>query len=189
MRQISTAVFNGGTKMRHILLGVTLVLCLASAGFAQEVPRFEIYGGGAFLRESSNFNRYGWVASFSTNVNRWFALKNEVGGVYNGGDNIHSFLLGPQFTFRRGSSVEPWAHFLVGPQHHQIPYASFATFAPGLGVSFARTDFAIEPGGGIDVPLNSTLGLRFGLDYVRSIRNADDADNYRAHAGVVFKLR
>ena len=111
--------------MRHILLSVLVALCLATSAFAQEVQRFELYGGPAYLGEKDSFNRLGWVASFSTNVNKWFAVKNEVGGFYNDGSHIHSFLLGPQFTFRRGSRIEPWAHFMVGPQLRKYPFTVY----------------------------------------------------------------
>jgi hypothetical protein len=179
--------------MRHIRISLLFVLCLASTSFAQDLPRFEVYGAPAVLRDPHNLTRYGWVASFSTNVNKWLGLKNEVGGFYSDSDDVHSFLFGPQFTLRKEWRVEPWAHFLVGPQHHSQSFPSpFPTgtlgFAPTITVS--STNIAIQPGGGIDFSLNSRMGLRFGFDYVRAIRDPElDFGNYRAHAGVVFKLR
>lgn len=48
----------------------------------------------------------------------------------------------------------------------------------------------MKPGGGLDVSLNSRVGLRFGADYVRAfIGNRRRASgHYRIHAGFVFKL-
>ena len=171
--------------MRRILFSVALVFGVALSGFAQDVARFEIYGGAAFLRDPRNFNRYGWVTSFTGNVNEWFGVKGEVAGVYNDGDNVHSYLGGPQFTLRRSSRLEPWAHFLVGAQHNAPPVFTIQIFPPP---SIPRTFFAIEPGGGVDVSLNHRISLRFGADYVRTIRELRDVGHYRAHSGIVFKL-
>src|SRR5881394_2296435 len=107
--------------MKSIFFAAFAVVCLASTSFAQEVPRFEIGAGASFLRDPGNFNRYGWVGSFATNTNKWFAVKGEASGHYYSGsqfdDNVHSVLAGPQFSLRRdGARVTPWAHILVGAQ-------------------------------------------------------------------------
>jgi hypothetical protein len=170
--------------MKSIFLSLLVVVCLASPMSAQDVPRFELGAGATFLRDPGNLNRYGWIGSFGTNINRFFAVKAEASGFYNGfeSDNIHSVLLGPQVNLRRdGSRVTPWAHFLVGAQTgHEFRF-------PGRFVS--ETYWAMQPGGGVDVSLNSRVGLRFGADYVRSFRDLlRDFDHYRLHAGFVFKL-
>ena len=177
--------------MRRILAITTLVLCIASSGFGQDVSAFEIYGGGAYLREPQNFNRYGWVGSVTGNVNEWFGIKGEVSGYYNDGDNLHTFLGGPQFTLRRSARIEPWAHFLAGLQHNDA-FALLRIPTSGLPLVIRNshnTYFALQPGGGFDISLTPRVGLRFGADYVRALRDFGDIGHYRAHAGVVFKLR
>jgi hypothetical protein len=167
---------------------------MASNSLAQDAPRFELFVGSSFLREPSvDTDRYGWVWSLSTNVNNWLGVKGEVGGYYGAFyEDVHSFMGGPQFNWRRSSRVEPWAHFLMGVQrfHDTTP-------TPLFGTAVAQfTHFAIQPGGGVDVSLNSRLGLRFGVDYVRALRDSGvvggveiaDRNNYRAEAGVVFKF-
>jgi hypothetical protein len=170
--------------MKSIFLSVLVSVCLASTLSAQDVSRFEIGAGATFLRDPSNLNRYGWLGSFGTNINRFFAVKAEAAGFYSGysGDDVHSVLLGPQVNLRRdGSRVTPWGHFLVGAQT-----ANEFRF-PGTIVS--KTNWAMQPGGGVDFSLNSTVGLRFGADYVRGFRDRiRDLGHYRLHAGFVFSL-
>jgi hypothetical protein len=170
--------------MKSIALAVFMLVCLVSPSFAQDVPQFEISAGGTFLRDPSNQNRYGWIGSFSTNVNKWFAVKGEVGGYYTGfqDDNIHTFSAGPQFTLRRdGSRVQPWAHFLLGAQKdHEFQFP---------GVFVPKTRLSTTTGGGLDVSLNSRISLRFGGDWLRGYRDRfRDLNHYRLQTGVVFKL-
>jgi hypothetical protein len=175
--------------MKPIFFAVLGVVCLASSSFAQDVPRFEIGAGASFLRDPSNLNRYGWLGSFGTNINRWFAVKGEVAGHYSkGSGTVHSVLAGPQFNLRRdGARVTPWLHFLVGAQREE---EFFVFTGVGTGSSFIyRTRWAVQPGGGLDVSLNSKVSLRFGVDYVRAVRDRlRDSDYYRLHSGFVFKL-
>jgi len=178
--------------MKGVFAVVTLVLFAASSGFGQDAPRFEIYGGGAFLRDPDDFNRWGWVASFTGNMNEWFGIKGEVAGYYNDGDTVHTFLGGPQFTLRKSARIQPWAHFLAGLQHNDV--SVFHILQPGGGalpfprIVYQSTHFTWQPGGGVDVSLSRRVGLRFGMDYVRAMRDFRDVDHYRAHAGVVFKI-
>jgi opacity protein-like surface antigen len=173
--------------MKPIVFGAVLLVCLASTSFAQEVPRFELYTGATNLRDPGAFNAYGWMGSLGTNINKWFSVKAEAAGYYNGtrGENIHSVLVGPQFTLRRdGSRIQPFAHFLVGAQRdYDFRFPFPFTVAP-------TTYAAIVPGGGVDISLNSKFSLRFGADYMRSIQfDRFDKNRYRANAGVVFKFR
>ena len=168
--------------MRLPALVLSVIVCVASPLFAQDGPRYEISAAATFLREPTNANRYGWLGSFGRNVNNWMAFKGEAAGYYSERNlNVHTFLGGPQFTLHRDNAkVSPWAHFLVGAQHDH----EFAV--PGA----PKTYFAMSPGGGVDVSLNSKFGLRFGADYIRGFRsNIDDAENYRVQSGVVFKLK
>jgi len=152
--------------------------------FAQDGPRYELSAAATFLREPSNANRYGWLGSFGRNVNGWITFKGEAAGYYSDRNlNVHTFLGGPQVTLHRDKAkLSPWAHFLVGAQHdHEFTFP---------GVVTPKTYFAMSPGGGVDVSINSKFGLRFGADYLRGFRdNLNDAENYRLQSGVVFKLK
>jgi hypothetical protein len=162
------------------LFCILLIAVAASASFAQDVPRLELSVGSSFFRDPGSFNRYEWLGSFSTNVNKGLGLKTEAGG---NAWAIHSFLGGPQFSLRRRSRLQPWSHFLVGARrNYEFNFSS---------KTVPKAYFAMQPGGGTDISLDSRLGLRVGADYVRSLRGdrQRDGEGYRAQAGVVFRLR
>jgi opacity protein-like surface antigen len=79
------------------------MVCLAQIGSSQEIPKLELFGGGAYVRvhasgaENSqvvgvpdfvlqqrnlNFNLYGWNTTATENVNRWFGADLDVSGLY-----------------------------------------------------------------------------------------------------------
>jgi opacity protein-like surface antigen len=175
----------------RLFFALLLVVALASTSFAQTTPAFEGSFGYSFLRNFNNFNRHGWVGSAMGNVNDWLGIKGEVGGNYS--DSIssdsHSFLAGPQITFRSTRLVTPWAHFLVGVQRNQTSFR-ILTF-PG-GTPFLATgtnsDFALQPGGGIDYWFQPHLGLRLGADYRRAFRENGGLNYFRLQAGIVFRF-
>jgi opacity protein-like surface antigen len=175
--------------MKSLFFTAVVVLCLTSTALAQEVSRFEIGAGASILRDPGNLNRYGWVGSFGANINKWFAVKGEAAGNYYKGvqdDNVYSFLGGPQFNLRRDNArATPWVHFLVGVQRGRELVFTGASLS-----TVSRSHLAMEPGGGLDVSLNSRVGLRFGFDYVRAFREGRlrDIGNYRFQTGFVFKL-
>jgi len=169
-----------------------LVVVFASTSFAQSAPAFEGSFGYSFLRNFNNFNRHGWVGSAPGNVNDWLGIKGEAGGSYS--DNLnstsYSFLAGPQITFRATPVVTPWAHFLVGVQRTQTSFRILTFPGPmGFLASGTTSDFAIQPGGGIDYWLQPHFGLRLGADYRRAFReNRRDIDYFRLQAGIVFRF-
>jgi opacity protein-like surface antigen len=88
--------------MRKILLVCGLNLLITAVGFAQEMPKFEIFAGGSYLRFHSdgadistltghtgdyyarniNFNLYGWNTSVTENMNNWFGGEMDFSGLY-----------------------------------------------------------------------------------------------------------
>jgi hypothetical protein len=168
-----------------------LVVALASTSFAQSTPAFEGSFGYSFLRNFNNFNRHGWVGSAMGNVNDWLGIKGEVGGNYS--DSIasdsHSFLAGPQITFRSTPVVTPWAHFLLGVQRNQTGFRILTLSGPTAFLATAtNSDFAMQSGGGIDYWFQPHLGLRLGADYRRAFRESRDLNYFRLQAGIVFRF-
>jgi Outer membrane protein beta-barrel domain len=177
----------------NVFLCFFLVVSCASASFAQSTPAFEASLGYSFLRESSNFNRHGWIASAAGNVNHWFGVKGEIGGSYSDSLNsdIHSFLAGPQFTARGRETITPWAHFLLGVTRNQRVFPVLFVPAPStILLNATDSNFAIQPGGGVDYWLQPKFGIRAGADYRRSILNNGRSDiNYgQLHVGIVFRF-
>jgi hypothetical protein len=193
-------------KLR-LVLSICLIIMFASKSFGQDTPAFEASLGFSFLREEPNLNRYGWLASAARNVNNALGVKGEIGSNYTNffHRDAHSFLAGAQFTARRKARVTPWSHFLLGVvrtgQGTQLDFFS-ELFRPGAPLVFVPanvTHFAIQPGGGVDLWLSRTFGIRLGADYRRLNkqpfhRNAgpisfDGRDYFRLHTGMVFRTR
>jgi len=62
------------------------MLCISALTIAQEVPRFEAFGGWSYLRpdggETGKFAKNGWNATITINVNEWFGIDIEGTGHY-----------------------------------------------------------------------------------------------------------
>jgi hypothetical protein len=93
-------------KRLSIVVASMLVLSAGSV-WAQDVPKFEVFGGGSVLNISDNdfkVTPFGWTASVNGNVNKTFGIVGEIGGNYETvqGEKlkIHNFLAGGQFTHR-----------------------------------------------------------------------------------------
>ena len=188
------------------ILSILLAVTFVSTSFGQNAPALEASLGLSFLREQPNLNRYGWVASAAGNVNHWFGVKGEVAGNYTDSffhRDAHSFLAGPQFTVRRKASVTPWAHFLLGVvrsgQGTTTDFLAESRGGPVVFVPATTSEFAIQPGGGVDLWLRGTFGIRLGADYRRLNRKPfhqqsgptsfNGRDYFRLHAGIVFRTR
>ena len=177
-----------------------LVVCLflglacASGLFAQGV---EISSGYSFLRSRPDFNRHGWVANVTGNVNSWFGVKGEFGGDYTdvAHRDVHSFLGGAQFNLPGTDRFRPWSHFLsgvarVGDGAQLINFEAVLRGAPPVFLPSTQTDVVIQPGGGIDFWLRPTWGIRLGADYRRRMTGLPlDRDSFRLQAGLVFKIK
>jgi hypothetical protein len=171
-----------------------LIVVFASVSFGQDIPAFEGSFGYSFLRNFNNFNRHGWVGSAAGNVNDWLGVKGEVSGNYSDSLNstAYSFLAGPQISFRSGSALIPWAHVLVGVQRTQRSFPFFVSLpSPTTFLATANnSDFAIQPGGGVDFWLQDHFGLRLGGDWRRAFRGngLSDSDYLRLQAGIVVRF-
>jgi opacity protein-like surface antigen len=170
--------------MRHALIAVFLAATAGNA-YAQETPAFDVSGGYSFLRDQSvEENFHGWVASATGNFSPLFGITGEIGGNYKtvqilGTDlnfSVHSYMAGPRFTARGSAGFTPFAQLLVG-----------AARASGsvLGFSASGTEFAMQPGGGVDFWLQPNVGIRAGGDY-RRIFAEEGADEFRFHFDIVL---
>ena len=148
--------------MRIQFLVAGFVLCLSLPALAQQTPAVEVSGGYSFVRDQEvEENFQGWLASVAGNFNQWFGIAGEVGGNYKtvqvlGTDvdlSLHSFLAGPRFSARQTQNVTPFGQILLG-----------AVRGSGsvLGEGETATDFALQPGGGVDFRLRPRFGIRVG---------------------------
>ena len=161
--------------MNHVVRTLSAMLMLAvfapGTSFAQDARLFELSGGYSFARASNSFvgmNFNGWIASATGNLSPIFGITGEIGGSYrsidpfgNGNDllvTLHSFLAGPRVNLRAATKVTLFGQFLVGAHRFGLEGAS-------------ATDFAIQPGVGVDFWTAPNVAVRLGADYRRTFRS------------------
>jgi len=169
-----------------VLLLVALFLS-SRVAHAQDAPRYEVAGGYAFMHDqdsSYNFRR-GWVVSFAAAATDWLGLVGEAGGSFKTlsipGDppkfKVYTFMGGPRFTPCRDRRIAPFAQVLFGRARASTTV---------LDVSDTVTDFAYQPGGGVDLSLSRNVAIRVEGDY-RIIRvDGSNSKESRFVAAAVF---
>jgi opacity protein-like surface antigen len=159
--------------------------------FGQITPAFEGSLSYAFLRDTTtNVNRHGWIGSAAGNVNEWLGVKGELAGSYADFPNssIHSFLAGPQFSAFKSEGMTPWGQFLLGLSNTKTTLTVVIRAPVVLGTA-SDSNFAIQPGVGVDFWMAPNFGVRLGADYRHSFRGDLRDLNYgRLHAGIVFRV-
>jgi opacity protein-like surface antigen len=103
----------------------------------------------------------GFSVATTANYRRWFGATTEVSASFWSGEShdlIHRWMLlvGPTFTARQ-SRVQPFGQVLAGAAYSRGG-------VPALGLSFEGWDFAVQPGGGVDIVLSPRIALRAALD-------------------------
>jgi hypothetical protein len=162
-----------------------LVLVLALPAYAQETPAIEVSGGYSLVRDHDiEENFHGWLASVTVNLNSWLGVVAEAGGNYKtvsfdgeGVDvSLHSLLGGARISARQRTGVVPFGQFLIG-----VVRGSASAF----GESYGETEFALQPGAGLELRVHPAFGIRVGGDY-RRVFFADGTNQLRAHVGIVI---
>jgi opacity protein-like surface antigen len=201
-----------GFMMSKFLFALGLAAIFCGPANAQDVPRYEIFGGYSYLNADTNNlatpsrqSANGWEASFSWNYNKWFALEGDVGGYYKteavntanlgldlGIVNLkvsdYGYLGGPRFNFR-----PVFFHALVGGDHLT---GSVPSVVSG---SASQDSFAAAFGGGVEWRVASHWAVRGSADYALTRHNILNLipgisgktytqDNFRVSAGLVFLL-
>lgn len=122
-----------------------------------------------------------------------FGLHGDVQG------NLFTYLFGPQIKVR-AHGVQPFVHLLFGGAHSNVYGDAFRTFCQGIvnGCSFssrpASDAFAMEFGGGIDIPINHIVTFRPAeINYLLTrfsnpFTGTNNQNNFRYKVGVVFTL-
>lgn len=113
--------------------------------------------------------------------------------------NLFTYLFGPQIKVR-SHGVQPFVHLLFGGAHSNVYGDAFRTFCGGIvnQCSFsarpASDAFAMEFGGGIDIPINHIVTFRPAeLNYLLTrfsnpFTGTNNQNNFRYKVGVVFTL-
>ena len=178
--------------MRKFVLAAMVILALSFLAAAQDTPKAEIFGGYQYTRFNpgsglDGINANGWEAAVNGNLNRWFGLKADFSGAYNGdlfgtgiSGHMHTFTFGPEFSYRRDRG-RVFFHTLFGGAH--------------LGGDAGASDsaFAMRFGGGGDWNLSDHVGWRVvQADYLPTHFDFGTGDDWQHHfavsTGVVFRF-
>ena len=150
----------------RIAVVVFVVMLHAAYVAAQDAPPVEVAAGYAFLndRDSAYTFPAGWMVSVGAHVTPWLDLVADGGGSYKTlsipGDRpqfkVYSVMGGPRVRFAHVNPISPFAQVLFG--------AARATTTV-VDLRDVVTDFAYQPGAGLDVALRRDLAARFEVDY------------------------
>ena len=80
--------------------------------------------------------------------------------------NVTTAMIGPRFYFGGGDGARPFVHVLGGVSRSLKKVGTF--------FNFTSTNFAVQPGVGVDVPVNDRVGVRFQVDYRRVFFGEND---------------
>ena len=193
------------TQMRTFVVAgfAALLLALPTPARAQSGAG-EFSAGWQLLHfEEETFNR-GWYADALFNLSDGIGVVGVVGGHYRTLDEtefvsgfpvdvtadlgIHSFMGGMRLSAPQNPRIVPFAQGLIGMVHGSASVEGSATLAGRtftVDESESDTDLAFELGGGVNIGLTDTVGLRLGASYFRVVE--EGASNaVRFAAGVVF---
>ena len=146
-----------------------------------------VFLGGPSVNDTSAL---GVFVALTDNVNPWFGVTVDIGVNFFSQDlvgidifdfKILTLLAGPKFTYRQVDRVAPFGQFLIGAayQYVSIPLAD---------VVESELDFALQPGGGVDVALTDGVALRFGVDARILFGEAGNtANQFRFTTGITFR--
>jgi Outer membrane protein beta-barrel domain len=113
--------------------------------------------------------------------------------------NMFTYLFGPQLKVR-AHKIQPFAHLLFGGAHTNVYGNAFNTLcrpiAGNCSVSKAPTAeaFALDFGGGVDLPINRTVSFRpVQIDYLLTrfsnpFTKTNNQNNFHYSVGIVFTL-
>lgn len=177
------------TKAILSLAAGVFALFSAAAPVAAQERAGDVAFGYSILHDSELEETFpmGWLVAGGTNLDNNFALVGEAGGNYKSVDvlgtdvnfRVHTFLGGIRVQERR-TKVMPFGQFQVGLARMS---------ASVLGEGDRSNGFAIQPGGGVEIALGSSMGARLQADY-RMIRSDGETGNeFRVGFGLVFAFK
>jgi opacity protein-like surface antigen len=183
------------------------VLAVSVPVAAQTTPRTEISGGYQFVTfsvdEESESLPKGWYFDVAGNVSPMLGIVFQVGGNYKtfeesvtlGGGTftatadlkVHEFLGGVRLSARDNPKLVPYGQLLVGGINGSIDLTTTSTIpgVPAFSQDDSSTNFALVLGGGVNFGVAESVGIRFGVNYLRIFEEDAGSNVFGFHVGVV----
>lgn len=191
--------------MKPIILAAIILLALAAHVSAQEIPKWDLYGGysedlaGAGIAGQGQLPSNGVQVELDRVVTSYFRVTGQFNAQFAdhlvniapppppGGEHVNSKellgLFGPEGTYRGFRRFDVYAHFLIGlaygrdNEYPKIPTAHYTTWAYALGC-------------GTEVKLGPRVSARLlGFDWFTThfpVNSPEAQDNWRLSSGFVF---
>ena len=122
----------------------------------------------------------GWLADFAiAPQGSRLSLVGEGGGVYRKPagilQSLYSFLGGVRFSFQRSAGLVPFGQLLAGLEQYSEP-------------GFSEHGFALQPGGGVELPISSGLSARAQVDFRLAEEQGQTFKEFRIGGGIVIRV-
>ena len=174
--------------MRRLIALCAMWLSFGAVAAAQQLfPRGEVFLG--YSHEIADLDRSqtgldGFHLSATENMNSWFGgvldFSTHFTSVNQSLVDTETVAFGPQFTYRKSTSLTPSAHAEVGVVHGSQGF---------LGNSTSGTHFAFVAGGALDYKLRDSVAIRLIQgDWIRTDFQSLSRNNLRLSAGLVFRF-
>jgi opacity protein-like surface antigen len=181
---------------------VALLLIAAPSAWAQDAGEFS--AGWRLLHVEEETAGAGWYADAAWNLSNVVGIVGEVGGSYksteesevvggvritaSGDANVHTVMGGLRVSARQNPRIVPFGQFLLGLVHASLSIEGSATVG-GRTITVDESDsdseFGMQLGGGVNIGVTDSLGLRAGASWGRVFE--EDASNVLfVGAGVVL---
>lgn len=193
--------------MKRILLVAILLFAAGGSASAQDLPKWELYGGysedlaGAGVAGEKQLPSNGVQVEFDRPVTSYFRVTSQFNAQFAdhvvniapppppGGEHVNSKellgLFGPEATYRGAKKWDFYGHFLIGfayGRDNEFPKIPTATY----------TTWAYAVGGGVERKLGRRVSARLlGFDWITThfpVNSPEAQDNWRLSTGFMFHL-
>jgi hypothetical protein len=181
-----TSEFRGRRRLFFASFFFSLLLTSASLP-AQQVPRFDVFGGFSYLRFNAltigypnDTNLYGWNGGVTGYIKSKFGVTIDLSGNYGSQISAYHFMFGPQYTWRRDKS-NIYFHGLFGKAQNNV------SIVQPTRSGFESVGRSFGGGFGYDYHWSDRISIRiFQVDVFHSNTFGKGQNDGRASAGVIY---
>jgi Outer membrane protein beta-barrel domain len=155
---------------------LALAAMVPNRAIAQEHRQVDVAGGYSWMHDYDGKASFpaGWFAAVGGDIAGPVGVAGDASGSYKSLDgldikmsvSVHTLMAGPRFVWR-ARRASPYLHMLFGASRIATTYELLGLGQP---LSAAQTNFAMAPGGGVDIPFSDRVGIRAGAS-LRIIRS------------------